>query len=216
MTDPRDAFIAARDARDVRAMLAALESWLDVLTDETILELLVLCDAPEFADRKRQGRLETLLGRAIWRAVQDPPRLSPEYLRWALDRWQASSDYHCQSACDIAARMLLRDPADERALDLYIQASVADPYAHRGTNLADIAAHTSAPQLRARLLLADAFIDYIVFHHRDRAAEAVHRALAADPTLDYDAARTQFFAHLGLTDTPPTDRDAALPPRDAW
>lgn len=50
---PRNAFIAARDAGDERAMLAALERWLapESLSDEALFELLVLFEAPAFAER---------------------------------------------------------------------------------------------------------------------------------------------------------------------
>lgn len=211
--DPhRDALLAARAAGDPRAILAALEPWLapTSLCDEALLELLVELESPVFAERKQRARIEDLLDRAVIRATVDPSRVSPELQRMALDRWQASGRYHPQTACDLAARLLSRDPADADALDLYIFASVADAYAHRGTDLADIAARADDPRLRGRLLLAHAFVRHVVSCDHAATADAVRRALAADPALDYDAMRRRVLQHMGATDD--DDRDD-LPPR---
>ena len=199
-------------------MLAALERWLapGSLTDEPLLELLMLFEAPEFAGRKSQAKLEVLLARAAWRGAVDAGRVARELLLMVLDRWQASGEYGPQAACDIAGRLLLRDPADEYAFDLYVQASVADAYAHRGTSLEDVAKCTDDPQIRGRLLLAHAFVDYAVFRERDRLAPGVRRALAADPSLAYEEVRERVLRPMGLAVADVADRDEALPPRDAW
>lgn len=212
---PRDALLAARAGGDPRAILAALDPWLAPasLCDDAVLELLVELESPLFAGRKQRAQLEALLERAVLRAAADPARVSPALLHMALDRWQASGQYNPQLACDLAARLLARDPADDDALDLFLLASVADPYAHRGTDLADLAARTDDPRLRGRLLLAHAFIDHVVYRDPARTAEAVRRALAADPAIDYDALRARVLRHMGATDD--DDRDDLLPPRAA-
>jgi len=215
---PREAFFAARRASDVKATLAALERWLapEVLNDEGLLELLVVLEAPEFAGRKSQARLEVVLARAVWRAACDPQRVSRELLVLVLERWQASGEYGPQTACDVAGRLLMRDPGDAHALEMYVAASVADAYAHRGTSLEDIAERTDDPRIRGRLLLAGAFVDYVVFRERVRGAERVQRALAADPSLAYEALREQVLRWMGLAEVEDAERDAALPPRDGW
>ncbi len=197
-------------------MLAALERWLASPSDEPLLELLTLLDTPELLGRKLQAKLEALLTRAAWRAAVDAGRVSPELLRMALEYWRESGEYGPQTACDIAGRLLMHDPADEYAVGLYIQASVADAYAHRGTSLEDIAGRTSDPRVRGRLLLAHAFIDHVVFDRPPRAAAGVHRALAADPSLAYEAIREQVLLAMGLAEAGVNERDQALPPRDAW
>lgn len=215
---PRDAFFAARQAGDARATLAALESWIapDSLNDEALLELLVVFEAPEFAGRKAQAKLEVLLARAAWGVAVDPARVSRELLVLVLDRWQASGEYGPQAGCDVAGRLLLRDPADEYAFDLYVAASVADAYAHRGTSLEDVAERTDDPRVRGRLLLAAAFVDYVVFRERERGAAGVRRALAADPSLAYEAVRAYVLQRMGLAEAGDDERDAALPPCDCW
>jgi hypothetical protein len=54
-------------------MLAALEQWLapGSLSDEALLELLMLCKAPAFVGRKPRARLEALL------ALPDEPPAPP-------------------------------------------------------------------------------------------------------------------------------------------
>lgn len=215
---PRDALFAARQAGDTKATLAALERWLapEAIDDEGLLELLVALEAPELAGRKSQAQLEVLLARAAWRVAVDPERVSRELLVLVLDRWQASGEFGPQAACDVAGRLLLRDPADEYAFDLYVAASVADAYAHRGTSLEDVAERTDDPRVRGRLLLAAAFVDHVVFRERERGAAGVRRALAADPSLAYEAVRARVLQWMGLAEAGDDERDGALPPRDGW
>lgn len=159
---------------------------IDALTtpgEETLLSLLIVLDQPELEARHRRD-LHAAMRRLL--ARQDVSFWQSEAAWMALDQVDVVSQYEC----NMMARLLLADPLNARALDLYVRASLDDD-GYLDFDLERVAEAAATNPHRAWILAHCAFLYETLGGENLRAAAVPMwaRVRELDASLDVEAVR---------------------------